>query len=579
MLGGKYLDIWRGFYQPNNLFEQAFNQGTAQKTNRVRWNWLNENYLTYTKNFGQKHSFTALAGMSFQKFYDEFSFAQGNNFFTNSFSYNSLQAGAVRNSASGASQNQLHSVFGRVNVKLFNNLLLTATLRADGSSRFGDANKYGYFPSGAVAYNLGEEDFIKNTKLISSLKLRVGYGITGNQDIPSYRSTLVYVAAPSLTPGYGPGVVNFANGTLQVPISLDPTRPENPNIKWEQTKATNAGIDIGFLRNRLSLTADYYYKKTTDILWQVPLPSATGFTSGFKNLGELENKGMEITISGVPVDAKAFRWNTSFNIGINRNKILKLGGEPKFEYGSQLSLQPIFARDNFIILEPGRQVGEFYSFLFDGIWQSQAEIDASPFKAAYKILQKPGGAKYKDVNGDSTINLNDRTYLGSAYPKFTYGFNNSVSYKGFELNFFFQGQYGSKVLNLNRFYTEVAVEANKSTAVLNRWKGEGTSNTLTRAGLEGTRLLASDFIEDASYLRLKSLTLSYNVQGNSKLMKLAKFRMARFYVTGTNLFTSTKYTGFDPEVGSFNNNQFAQGIDMGAYTVARSFIVGVRLGF
>ena len=574
LFGGEYLNNWQNFYAPYDLFEQAQNTGTASRFNGYRTNWLNENNLTYTKNFGTRHSLTVLGGFSFQKFKYETNTALATGFFTNSFSYNNLGAGGAATVSSTASQNQLNSYYARINGKLWENLLLTATFRADGSSKFGKNNKFGYFPSTAAAYKLGNLSFIRQLKVFDDVKFRIGYGVTGNQEIPPYLSTFGYDLAGFFSPGVAPGALVFGS-TRQIAVSA--SRPANPDLRWEQTSSFNTGLDLGFWNNRLLVTVDYYTKKTTDLLWSVALPATTGFTNAFKNLGSVENKGLELSFSGSPVATQGFRWNAGLNIAFNKNKILSLGAEPFRLYGVSTT-QPLIVRDNYVILQPGREIGKFFLYDFDGIWQSQSEISKSAFNATYKNAQKPGYARYKDVNGDGTITPADRKIFdGSAYPKYVFGFTNTFSFKGVELNAFLQGQQGNKILNLNKYWMEYPPESNKSISVLNRWNGEGTSNSIPAAGFESSRLLGQDFVEDGSYIRLKSLSLSYQLPG--KWMQAAKLSLVRLYITGTNLFTITHYSGYDPEVNSYNSNLFLQGVDQGAYPVSRSIIFGAKIGF
>jgi TonB-linked SusC/RagA family outer membrane protein len=576
LFGGEYLNNWNNSYIPYELFEESFDHGNAARYSEVRWNWINESNITYTKNFTAHHSITALVGTSYQKFHDEYTQTIATGFFTNAFSFNNLGAATAVGANSSTSENQLVSFYGRVNAKLWDNLLLTATIRADGSSKFGENHKYGYFPSGAVAYKLGEEKFIKNLNIISELKLRVGYGITGNQEIAPYLSQFGYALASAPNSSGGPdGNVTFGS-TRQVGIAAN--RPANPNLQWEQTASYNGGVDVGLWSNRLSLTVDYYKKTTTHLLWDVALPSTTGFLTAYENLGEIQNNGVELAILGKPVNTKKFAWSSSFNIAFNKTKVVNIGDEASRLYGVQLGLLPFLARDNFILIKPGEPIGLFYGYLFDGIWQSQKEIDNSSFSSDYKRTQRPGMPKYKDLNGDGVIDGNDRTGLGSAYPKAVFGFTNTFSYKGFQLSIFLQGQTGNKVLNLDRYVTEVDVTSNKSTDVLKRWTGEGTSNTITAAGYEINRFIDNSLVENGSYLRLKSLTLGYQFSNQSGFLKSAKIRSFEFYVTGTNLLTWTKYRGYDPEVGTYNYNLFGQGIDQGSYVVSHSIIIGLKLG-
>jgi TonB-linked SusC/RagA family outer membrane protein len=569
--GGEFLNSWGNFYAPYDIFSQAQNHGTARLNNGNRTNWLNENNLTYSKDFGSAYALTILLGQSYQQFNYDSSTASSTNFFTNAYTFNSLGAGTSAIVSSTASQNQLNSYYARVNAKLWTNLLATATLRSDGSSKFGENHKYGYFPSVALAYKLGNLPLMQKTTVINDLKIRAGYGVTGNQEIPPYLSKFGY----DLATGTSGGGVTFGT-TRQIAVAAN--RPENPNLKWEQTSSFNVGLDFGLLSNRFQVTADYYTKRTNDLLWSVALPATTGFTDAFKNLGSIENKGFEFSISGTAVTLGAFRWNSGLTLAVNKNKIISLGDEPFRLYGAN-ALQAAFARENFVILQPGQEIGKFLLYQFDGIWQSQQEIDNSSFNANYKKTLKPGYAKYKDLNGDGTIDIKDKKMAaGSAYPKFVFGFTNIFSYHNIEISAFLQGQQGNKILNLNKYWLEYPADNNKGREVLNRWKGPGTSNTLPAAGFESSRLLANDFLEDGSYIRLKTLSLSYQFPNRFKFMKAANLSSLRFYVTGTNLLTLTKYTGFDSEVNSYNNDLFLQGVDQGAYPVARSFIFGIKVG-
>ena len=282
-------------------------------------------------------------------------------FFTDAFSFNNLGAGATVTATSLTSENQLVSFYGRVSGKLWDNLLLTATLRADGSSKFGENHKFGYFPSTAIAYKLGDEKFIKDLKIINELKVRVGYGITGNQEIAPYLSQFGFALANAPnSSGSGDGIVTFGT-TRQVGVAAN--RPANPNLQWEQTASYDGGIDIGLWSNRLAITADYYKKTTTHLLWDVALPSTTGFLTAYENLGEIQNSGVELGLTGRPLSTRKLTWTSSFNIAFNKSKVINIGDEGSRLYGAQLGLLPFIARDNFILIKPGQPIGEFYGYL------------------------------------------------------------------------------------------------------------------------------------------------------------------------------------------------------------------------
>jgi TonB-linked SusC/RagA family outer membrane protein len=566
-------------YTPNNLYEQAFYNGTASKSNYLRYNWINETYLTYNKEFNKKNSLNAVLGYSYQMFKNETTGATSTNYFTNAFLYNNLATGVSQNTTSSASQSQLQSVYGRLNAKLFTKLLLTGTLRVDGSSNFGSNHKYAYFPSVGAAYRFGEEKFIKNLGFVDDLKFRAGYGVTGNQSIPSYQSRFGYaLASNSVSGSSNPGKSVFGS-TNQVAVAA--SRAENPDLQWEQTAAVNFGVDLTMLRGRLSLSAEAYQRVTKKLLFQIVLPSTTGITLAYDNFGQLTNKGIELTLNAIPVKKESFQWNNTLTFAVNRNIINDLGTTNSRVYGYNIGPQGgllVASNPNWILLEPGLSVGTFRGYTSAGIWQSQREIDESAFNATYKTAQRPGGVKYVDINGDGKIDVSDVTPIGTAYPKFTTGFSNSFTYKQWDLNVFFQGQLGNKILNFNHLYTEYGVASNHSVELLNRWNGEGTSNRYPRAGLEGTRLLDDTFIENGSYLRMRSVSLTYNFKSGGILKKIMAKNL-RLYATATNLLTITKYSGYDPEVGSFNYNPFTPGVDYGAFPTAKSLIIGLKAGF
>ncbi|MFP5039532.1 SusC/RagA family TonB-linked outer membrane protein [Parasediminibacterium sp. JCM 36343] len=584
LIGGQYNPGWRDQFVPYDLYEQRSLNGSAAQTNNFSSNWINEDYLTYTKNYSSKYSITALVGTSFQVSQVSSATAYVSNLGTNTFSYNNLGYAGSQGTTSSASKNQLESFFSRVNLKLFTNLLLTANFRADGSSKFGADKKYGYFPSAAAAYKLSNLKWIRKVKIISDAKIRLGYGITGNQEIGAYGSLLAYANAQNvLTGGNGSAGHSTFGSTSQPAIAVNTTQPQNRRVQWEQTASINTGIDLSFFNNRLNLTADYYVRTTDHLLWAVPLPSTSGFYTGTQNLGKLENKGFELALTGKPMVKKNFTWSSTATFAVNKNTIIDMGPVFDFPYGGQLGLQigTLAGLDqNFIDIKPGLSIGTFVGAVSDGIWQSQDEINKSAFSTAYKtsVNVKPGSVKYRDLNGDGKIDKDDRKIIGNASPKFTAGFINTFTYKSVELTIFLQGQQGNKVLNLNKYYTETVQQANKATYIKNSWTGEGTSNILPGVALGYTRFIDNTIIEDGSYLRIKTVTLGYNLPENSFLVKRAKLRSLKVYATATNLYTFTHYSGYDPEVGSYNNNQFAQGIDYGAYPVSKSLLIGLKIG-
>ncbi|WP_262922266.1 SusC/RagA family TonB-linked outer membrane protein [Hymenobacter sp. 5414T-23] len=538
--------------------------GSATKASNNNYSWLNENTLTYDRKLNENNALNVVAGLSFQEFVNENYSASANNFFTNALGSDNIGLGAnVLTPSSGKNSNRLASYFGRVNYRLFEKYLFTFTMRADGSSRFGPNNKWGYFPSAAFAYRLIDENFMKGFTSLSDLKLRASYGITGNQEIGSYQSLGRY------------GLSAYTSGATRL-VGLSPSNVPNPDLSWESTAAADVGIDVAFLKNRISVTADVYYKKTTDLLLQVSIPQTTGFSNILQNAGSVQNKGLEFSLNTVNFDSKKFSWNTNLNFSLNRNKVLDLNGEyQRFVGQSSTSLFP-GATAATSVLRVGEPIGSFYGYVFQGIWQTPEEITASGLTTTVR----PGDPRYADLNGDKKIDGNDRTIIGRAQPKFIYGFTNGFSYGPVSLNIFIQGVQGTDVLNLNRYELESGfTTTNKLRSVNDRWTGPGTSNTIPKANSVVRRStgIVSDVVENGSFARLKTVTVSFNVPLPEAVTKTIK--SASVYVTGQNLITITKYSGYDPEVNSFGNSGLSLNTDYNAFPSTRTFIGGVKIGF
>jgi len=430
--------------------------------------------------------------------------------------------------------------------------LITLTGRVDGSSRFGKNNRYGFFPAFAVAWRAAEEDFIKDLNVFSNLKMRLSYGSSGNDRIPLYgyistlEPTLYYFN--NAFPGAG-----FA-----------PTVPGNNDLGWETTYQFDIGLDLGFFENRISVTTDYYIKKTVDMLYNFSLPWTSGYDSYTKNIGSLRNTGFEFAINTVNF-VNAFTWNTSFNFSVNKNEILDLNGKDLFINNDTYKLKI----GNWSIIREGEEMGSFYGLVADGIWQSDEADQASVYNA------KPGDFKYVDLNQDGKINAGDHKIIGHALPDFTWGLINDFSFKNFSLNIFIQGVHGGEILNSNRFELESGNGlSNASIDMLDRWTPENPGNTYPRANRDADYLhMSTRYLENGSYVRLKVITLSYNLPDNA--LNFLKMKDARIYVTATNLYTFTKYTGFDPEVGHFGNDNTRLGYDYGAYPAVKTYTFGL----
>jgi TonB-linked SusC/RagA family outer membrane protein len=563
--GLDYRTVQSDVYRPSDIFLGRLTNGSATRGETNRYSWLNENTLTYDRQFSPNHALNVVGGLTFQKFYGSDFGSSATNFFTNTLGSDNLALGGnILTPSSGRYANSLASYFGRVNYRLLEKYLFTVTMRADGSSRFGKNNKWGYFPSAAFAYRLIDEPFMKNLgerAALSDLKLRVGYGVTGNQEISNYQSLARY------------DVGAYAAGSTRL-VGLVPLNIPNPNLRWESTAAANFGLDLAFLQNRIGITADYYQKKTTDLLLQVSTPRTTGYNSIYLNAGSVQNRGFEFALNTANIDTEKFGWNTNLNFSVNRNKVLDLNGEYERYVGqSSSSLFVGSGLGQTSVLRVGEPIGSFYGYVFDGIWQTQEEITASGTRTAVR----PGDPRYKDLNGDNTITALDRTIIGRAQPDFIYGITNNFKYGGFNLSVFVQGVQGSDVLNLNRYELESGLTStNKLHSVVNRWTPANTNTTIPRAGstIRRSTGIVSDVVEDGSFARLKTVTLGYTLPKFSKVVKSASV-----YVTGQNLITWTKYSGYDPEVNSFGSDNLSLNTDYNAYPSTRTFIAGLRLGF
>ena len=541
--------------------------GTVDENINSRYQ--NSNILTFTKQIGKLHNITIMgvAEQQFEKF-------KGSSLVAKKFTVDQTGifdlggASEVVNSSS-ANERTIISYLGRLNYAFANKYLLTASFRADGSSVFGKNNKWGYFPAASVAWRVSEESFMQAVTLISDLKLRGSWGITGNQAINPYQ-TLAKMAS-----GY-----NYPyNGNSTTDLGFYIQNAANPSLKWESTTQTDVGIDLGFFKNRLQLTADYYYKKTKDLLLSRELPGYTGLSSIIDNVGSVENHGLELSISGDPLVGK-IRWNTGFNISWNRNKVLNLGDYEKIGYRTTLGGYSV--NTPFMYLVVGEPFGQMYGFGNEGTWSSK-EASAA---AAYGQL--PGDLKYTDYNNDGVIDVKDLKVIGNAFPDFIFGWTNRVSYNNFELSFLIQGSQGNDVFNQARIRLENPYEA-VSTKILDRWTPDNQNTDVPAFIDQQTRQDAnlvskikvdqrqSRWVEDASYVRLKNITLAYDLPAS--LIKRIGLSKVRAYVTGANLITITKYTGYDPEVSAFNDNDAQIGVDFSNYPTARTVTFGIGISF
>jgi len=544
-------------YTPRTVYSGSFNDGQARFATTDLQTILTENTLSYNKEFGGIHHINAVVGMTYQKKESRSYINISTGFPNDILGYYGIQnAENMPNIYASFAENAILSYLGRINYSLNKKYFLTVTGRVDGSSRFGNNYRYAFFPSAAVAWRMIEEDFIKNLGAFTDLKLRVSYGRSGNDMFPDYQ----YISTIT-------GIMYYFNGGNPA-TGFAPDIPANANLRWEKTDQFDIGIDMAFVNSRISLTADYYHKNTTDMLYNAELPYTTGYSSYYKNIGNIQNSGIELSVRTANL-VNRFKWNTDFNISFNKNKIIDLGGQTLYVDNDTYKLKI----GTWSIIQEGEQLGSFYGLEADGIWQ----LDEAAEAAKYGV--EPGDFKYIDQNNDGKIDSDDRKIIGHALPKFFWGLNNSFSYGNLSLDIFVQGQHGNEILNSNRFELESGNGlSNASTNMLDRWTPDNPSNEYARANRNADYLHMSDrYLEDGSYIRVKTITLSYNMP--SKWMDFLRIDDARLYVTGENLFTFTDYTGFDPEVSRFGTDNSRMGYDYGGYPSSKSYILGVILNF
>lgn len=543
-------------------------RGEAGIVNLEAFTWLNENTLTFDKNIGADDHLNVVVGYTLQEFTNQ----QLANFVFDipdpRMGYHNLRIGRNPQPPSNSELRwSMVSYLGRAQYELNNKYLFTVTGRVDASSKFSRNNQYAFFPSGAVAWRISEESFMQDVEFISDLKLRSSIGIIGNQAIAPYASL-------SLVGPYGEGVFN--NGSDYVFYqSSQPVSYSNPNLKWETTRQFDVGLDFGLLENRIQVTADYYRKYTYDLLLSTPIPITSGFSQTLLNVGNIRNQGWDLEVNSVNTTG-AFKWNTAFNISRNRNEVTELATDNDVYLPGGL------------LLREGESIGTFYGYQFDGIFQSDEEAEASPVFADQKVMPgnvnraRAGDRKYRDMNDDDVINEQDRTTIGNALPDITWGLNNNLSFMNFNLSFFIQASHGNDMANLNRLALENTRGVNNVSAEagLNRWTPDNPSNRYPRALANRTvdvGTFSSAIVEDASYVRLKNVTLAYDLP--QSILGRVKARKLRVYVSGTNLITLTDYSGYDPEGSSFGTATTLPGVDQGRYPQAKTFLVGLNIGF
>ncbi|GJM32815.1 MAG: SusC/RagA family TonB-linked outer membrane protein [Saprospiraceae bacterium] len=582
------------------ILENNENQLRQREESSFFWIW--KNYLTYNVTLGDAHKLTALLGQEAQKSNWEGSEVTKKNFSSNDIPVLSEGEDVTSRTNGWKDAASLASYFGRLNYNFDERYLLTFTLRADGSSKFGPANKWGYFPSGSFAWRVAQESFMESVDMISDLKFRVGYGVVGNQAIDNYLygSSLVTINTP------------FGTAYRLQKIS-------NPDLKWESTAQLNVGMDISLFQGRVDLSVDIYQKKIDDMLLQLSIPSYLGgsgyndISAPFANVGKMENKGVDLALTTRNIRTKNFSWNTDLTFSANRNKVVELDDENKV-YWRNLYWYSEFQTATRTSV--GQPIGMFYGYQTDGLFENEQDIlnhavqivdqtsVSSENPNGLNLVEKRGGVwigdvKFKDLNGDGVINTNDQTIIGNPNPDFTFGFNNTFSYGPLELVVYLTGSSGADILNYSRVQIEgqTSVYDNQAASVDGRaryglFDPNGSdldpSNVyLANPGTEIPRPTTNDnnrnnrmsdrFIEDGSYLRIQNVRLAYTFPAS--LTRRVKIERLRLYVNAQNLHTFTNYTGYDPEIGAFNQDPLRQNIDMGRYPTPRVITFGVDVDF
>ncbi|WP_018618074.1 SusC/RagA family TonB-linked outer membrane protein [Spirosoma luteum] len=546
------------------------NSGNASTNNNKTSFWSLENYLTYNKQIGRDHSFTGLLGISWQETNNFGMGASVSGFATDYFTFNNLGAGAINPSvSSGASRFAFNSYFGRINYGFKNKYLFTATGRADGSSKFGENHKFAFFPSAALAWRVSEEDFLKGNSVISNLKLRSSYGLTGNSEIPAYSSLSL------LSSNYSTIYNDARFGGTGI------SRLANPDLRWEKTAQTDIGMEIGLLKGRITLEADYYYRLTTDMLLDAPVPQSSGYGTIRRNVGSMENKGFEFGLNTVNINQGNFSWNSTFNISFNRNKVLTLATPSDiFNVGG-----PNFTNPTNII-RIGEAVGSFWGLTRVGVW-SEAEREEAARFTSYRngLTILPGDIKYLDVNGDKAITDADRSIIGNGSPKGWGAFTNNVRLGNFDATFEMQFMFGNDVMLMNLHPSEDRQAlANSYTSVLNAWTPTNQNSPIaevrdTRAGYVTN--VDSHWIKDGSFLRGKNLLFGYTFP--AAITNRLKMNRLRVYASAQNFFLLVKdpIVG-DPEVTPTNqgggNSAFSQGMIWHNYPKPTTYLLGLQIG-
>lgn len=554
----------RDYYRPSTLPLPSGtlpSVATGFSNTDMYTNWLTEHTLTYNKTLG-KHKLDVLAGFTVQKENQEHNTLTANNFPTDIVT--TLNAGQINAGGSSTEQWSLNSWLGRAQYSYDNRYYLTASIRRDGSSRFGTNQKWASFPAISGAWQISNEPFFKNVKSVSALKLRSSYGLTGNFQIPNYGSLAQMSNVNS----------NYILGNQAQVNGVSITSPANPDLTWESMASFDLGLELGLFNDQLSFTVDYYNANTTKLLLNLPVPGASGFSTYLQNIGAVNNKGVEISMSYNKKIGKDWQLEGNANIAFNTNKVTRLGrsGAPIIATGG--------TGNTYFITKIGETIGSYYLYVADGIYKDQRDLDNS---AKTSNPTHVGDLKFKDINGDGKIDANDRAIVGSSQPKYIFGFSNTVRYKNLDLSISIQGSQGNKILNLfRRYIANVEGNFNNLSEVKDHYvspenPGNGVVNRANRLATGGNGITSSWHVEDGSYVRIRNIALGYNFP--TTIFKRAGISSARIYGAVQNPFTFSKYSLFNPEISNRTESALTAGEDYGSYPLARTYMIGLNVNF
>ncbi len=546
------------------------------------------NTLTYDNKFGKVHKFTALIGQEWVENWSRYTKSESSSFPIDDMGTSDMSLGTPSSISTYDSDDFQLSFFSRVNYSYKSKYIATATLRADGSSKFGDNNAWGYFPSLSVAWRASEESFVKDWDIFSDLKVRVGYGLAGNNRISSYSSLDLYTST------------NYASGSA-VTSGYVSYQLANPDLQWEANQTFNIGIDMGFVNQRILVSPEFYINKSKNLLLNAELPASSGYETMLMNAGSTRNSGIDLSITSVNIAKKDFQWTTNLTLSHNKNEVLELTGEDRQLYSAGFGVS-----DATHVLQVGQAIGQFYGYVYDGVYQVE---DFDYNDGTYTLKEgvqesisgsaQPGDWKFKDLDNDGNMDDDDKQIIGSATPLFYGGFNNTFNYKNFDLSIFCTFSYGGELMNATKLInTEIGRDNKNGLDVVNsssRWMtinsaGELVTDPAELSALNAGKTIASVndltanseyisswLIEDASFFKISNITLGYTLP-RAKLQAIGVSKL-RIYTTINNLATFTKYSGYDPEVSTKNSTGLTPGVDWGAYPRSTSFIFGVNMSF